>query len=823
MPGTQIASYWRRGKMLISIFFIIKTILYLNFTQIEFNRIPVFLITTTITMLILSLINLSKSKHKDTFKMIFYSTLSVIMFVDVIYYTQFAALPSVVMLSQTKQLAAVTDSIKHLLEIKNLLLILDIPVLIFISRYMKRKDINIEIPRISKQQKTHITLGILILTLGYLGITDQVQSVTAQELYSFHALDIIESLSGESQVETGSILTEEDITELENRRDIPEGKLTGIGKDKNLIVIQIESLQEFALDLEYNNQIVTPNLDKLINDKSSIYYDEYYQLIGRGNTSDTEFVSHNSVYPSMGEPSYVEYEENTFYGLPWLLRDNGYTAWSMHGYEKEFWNREKAYVNQGFQRFVSEEDYKFDEVIGFGLRDEDFFQQSIEYIKELDKVDDNPFYAFLITLTSHAPYKMDEKYQHLELKEEDEDTLLGNYLQSIHYTDKHLGEFIENLKEEGLYDDSVIVMYGDHFAIGNTQEPVKTRMTEFLGEEYDFDSMTNIPLIITIPGEDIKATNSKIGSPLDFYPTMANIMGYENTKGLIFGRDLNNFKGQNFIAPQTFMLKGSFIDKDTLFVMSRDGIFEHSRATSMKTGKDMEVEQFRDQYERSISEINKSEFILKNDLLKPYIENEGRIDLQMFKDKDIEIKNKDLIKVGNYKTTEELQKDYEAGYRLLAVNIGWDDGEIVVKEDESHMTLLELMDWIEDKKDAYIVLRTEEDRGIFDKVKVEYKNEEIMGRFIPEISSFDDYMPVTYRSFGNAILNLKHTDYSERDIMDFLKRHTAFGVTVSQEQVESGLAKEIRSIGVNPYIENISNKRELKRLKKAGVFGGFLK
>lgn len=805
--------------MIIALFFILKTILYLNLTKVEFNRLPIFLITSMITLLIFSLINKIKSKNKNIIIMIFYSIISFIMFVDVIYYSQFAALPSVVMLSQTKQLTAVADSIKQLLDIKNLLLLLDIPVLILINGYIKKKDINIIEPKIWENFKTYLPLGILILIIGYISMTGRGQSVMAQEFYSFHALDIIENLSGAPKSETKLVLTEGDIEDLENRTKLSQGKLTGLGKDKNLIVIQIESLQNFVINLEYNNQIVTPNINKLINDKSSLYYDKYYQLIGRGNTSDTEFVSHNSVYPSMEEPSYVQYENNKFYGLPWLLRDNGYTAWSMHGYEKKFWNREKAHKTHGFERFISEEDYKFEETIGFGLRDEDFFKQSLEYIKELDKVDDNPFYAFLITLTSHSPYKMDEKYQELNLKEEHKGTLLGDYLQAIHYTDKHLGEFIENLKEKNLYDNSVIAMYGDHFAIANTQEDVKKTMSEFLGQEYDFDIMTNIPLIITIPGEDIKETNSTVGSPLDFYPTIMNIMGYENTKGLIFGRDLNNYEGYKFVAPQTYMLKGSFIDEDTLFVMSRDGIFEHSRAIDMKTREELKVEQFREQYDKSIEEINKSDFILKNDLLKEYIENEGKVDLKYFAEN--EILNKDLIKFKNYESVEELEKDYEDGCRILSTNVSLENEEIVIPDSNSKMTIIDIANWIENKEDAYMVLRTTEDIKLFEKIKREHEN--LLDKFIPEISSFDDYIPVTFRGFNSAILNLEDGNYSEREILDFLNANSSFGVVISQEQTESGLAKELKSIGINSYVDNVKNKRQLKKLQKKGVFGGFIK
>ncbi len=236
--------------------------------------------------------------------------------------------------------------------------------------------------------------------------------------------------------------------ELKERNRLKEGKYTGLGHNKNLIVIQVEALQGFVIDHYYNGQEITPpNLNKLIKEQGTVYFDRYYQLIGRGNTSDAEFVSNNSLYPSMDEPTYTQYADNVFYGLPWILRDNGYTAWAFHGYEKEFWNRDNAYVNQGFERFISEEDYDVVESIGFGITDEEFFKQSMTYLKELDNLDNNPFYSFIITLTSHNPFNMPEEYHVLEIEDKHKDTILGNYLQAIHYTDKALGEFIEDLKK----------------------------------------------------------------------------------------------------------------------------------------------------------------------------------------------------------------------------------------------------------------------------------------------------------------------------------------------------------------------------------------
>lgn len=602
--------------MLISVILILKFILFTSLIKIETSRISIILVSSLISLIVISILYQSKLKHKKSLILIFYSLVSILMLADASYYAHFNMLPGILVIKQVTQLTAVTDSINQIIDIKKLALILDIPLLIYYSKKMKYKVLENKSMKFAIPSILALSL-VIILTVFYKN--NKLQSITSQELFTYHTIDITNHLFGKERItKSRVILTAEDLEDLEKRTQIVNGKLTGLGKNKNLIVLQVEALQNFVIDLEYNGEEVTPNLNKLIKDQSTVYYDKYYQLLGRGNTSDAEFVSQNSLHPSMEEPTYSQYAENTFYGLPWLLRDNDYHAWVFHGFEKTFWNREVAYVNQGFERFISEEDFVFEESLGFGIRDEDFYKQSIDYLKELDKIDDNPFYAFMITLTSHTPFTMPKEYQHLDIKGEHKDTMLGNYLQSVHYADKELGKFIEQLKEEGLYDDTIIAIYGDHFAISSTNKDDQKMLTEFLGQEYDYDLMMNIPLIIHIPGQEIKETISTAGSQIDFYPTIMNIMGYENTKGLIFGRDLTNYKGKNFVAPQTYMLKGSFIDDERLFVISRDGIYDHSKAIDIKTRKPIDLQDQYEMHKKVINEINKSNYILENDYLKEF-------------------------------------------------------------------------------------------------------------------------------------------------------------------------------------------------------------
>ncbi len=599
--------------MFLSILLTIKFILFTNLIKVEYNRIPIIIISSLISTFILSLIFRSKTKNKETKALTFYIVISIIILADAAYYSHFNVLPKVLVIKQFRQLAAVGESLKKIFNFRILLLVLDIPIVAYI---MKKKNYTAKINEKLKKNSPIILGSILLAILISINMKGYMTSVKAQELYTYHITDITDTILGRDKIsKKDAPLSQEDIKELKSRARLKQGKHTGIGKGKNLIVLQIEALQDFPIELEYNGQEITPNLNKLISDNSTLYYDNYHQLLGRGNTSDAEFVSNNSLHPSMEEPTYTQYENNTFYGLPWLLRDNGYTSWAFHGYEKTFWNREAAYPNQGFQRFISEEDFQFDEVLGFGIRDEDFYQQTIEYLKELDNIDENPFYAFVVSLSSHTPFKMPEEYEVLDIEEKYKDNMVGDYLQSIHYADKAIGEFIDGLKSAGLYENTVIAIYGDHFAISAAQDEAEL-MTELLGKEYDFDEMMHIPLIVHIPGAEVKETISTIGSQLDFYPTIANIMGYDNTKGMIFGRDLTNYEGHAYVPPQTYMLKGSFIDEDILFEISRDGIFEHSRAIDRKTRREIDLEEVREMSEKIVEEIEKSNYILETDYFK---------------------------------------------------------------------------------------------------------------------------------------------------------------------------------------------------------------
>lgn len=831
----------------------IKFIIFTSITRVEHNRLPIIIISSIIASFILSLISKSKweCKRKEILGLSIYSLISILLLVDSTYFSQFNSLTSVALLKQVSQLSSILDSIKALINLQIILLVIDLPLLYFLGKQKPGFIIHNKVSSLKILKDPIILSAVLMGLILFYSINGQIKSIEGQEFFVYHFIDlkknIYKTLDLEERIESeaAAVFTDEDLGELRQRAKLEKGKLTGIGKGKNLIVLQVEALQNFAINLIYDGQETTPNLNRLIGDHSSVYYNNYYQLLGRGNTSDAEFVSQNSLHPSMDEPTYLKYADNTFYGLPWLLRDNNYTAWVFHGNEKTYWNREQAYVNQGFQRFISQEDFEFEDTIGFGIKDEDFFPQSIEYLKEMDAIDDNPFYAFMISLTSHTPFNMPEEYQALNIRKEHKDTILGNYLQAIHYTDKQIGIFIDRLKEEGLYEDTVIALYGDHFAVLSTQKQEQKIMSEFLGTNYDFHHMMNVPLIVHVPGQEINETISITGSQVDFYPTMANIMGYKNYKGLVFGRDLTNYEDKNYVYPQTYMLKGSIIDDASVFEISRDGVYDHSRAYKISTGENIDVDEFRDQHYKAISEIDKSNYILENDLLKNLVENSPALtekNLYLVAHAGGGI---DGMTYTNSKAA--LDNSYKNGIRLMELDFEWTtDGQLVVLHswdgfvnkffnvdvkkyyyDEfekftmingyTHLTPDRMAKWMEDHPDGYIVtdIKGNNIKGLG---YLRFTYPHLIDRIIPQIYKFDEYETVKELGYQNIILTLYMMGNKE-EVLDFMYLDELLAVTIPQATASTDLALKLSERGIFVYTHTINDLNEVLNLKNNGVKG----
>lgn len=491
-----------------------------------------------------------------------------------------------------------------------LMILLGFALMFLINKYYEEEDFNKEI--------FYKKLGIFFALLILPGLF--IKPIRPTEFYTSTFLGPIYTKAQER--EDAKSLEKTDIKEYFSSRKIRNNEFTGLAKDKNIIFIQCESLQNAVINKKYNGKKITPFLNNLINSKGSIYFDNYYELLGFGNTSDAEFVSMSSVYPSLKGQAYSVYDGKTSYALPTLAKKMGYENIAMHGNTGKFYNRENIYPKFSFDHVFLGESYDQTDQVIIGLSDKSFFEQSFNFLREFDKKDQK-FFALLVSMSTHTPFNLPENLRSIEREKDDDTDFVYNYVNCANYTDKALKDFVEELKKSGILDKSMLVIYGDHHAYTLNNKKNKESMERWLGRDVDFDDMMNIPLIIYLPGYEKNIKRNNIGSQVDLYPTILNLMGWDRSNIPCFGIDLlgsGKDVDDNAVYPQTYLLKGSFITKDKLFEYSRDGIFENSRFIDRKTRRPLPLEAAKNEAAWAKISLDYCDNLMTNDNLKELIE-----------------------------------------------------------------------------------------------------------------------------------------------------------------------------------------------------------
>ena len=256
---------------------------------------------------------------------------------------------------------------------------------------------------------------------------------------------------------------------------------TNIFEGKNIIVIHAESIMAQDMTLSFNNLELTPNLNKLASE--GLFFSNYYPQVSVGTSSDTEFTFNTSLLPASTGTVFVNYWKRTYEAIPNILKEKGYYSASMHANNASFWNRNVMHETLGYDKFYAKDSFDYsneEDIMGMGLSDKAFFKQAISKIKKIDEKNQN-YYLTLITLSNHTPWDDEDKYgdytvdyKYTETDENGnvvektlpymEGTTLGRYFKSVHYADEAIGEFVNELDSEGLLDNTVLVIYGDHDA-----------------------------------------------------------------------------------------------------------------------------------------------------------------------------------------------------------------------------------------------------------------------------------------------------------------------------------------------------------------------
>ncbi len=633
---------------------------------------------------------------------------------------------------------------------------------------------------------------------------------------------------------------------------------TGLGKGKNLIVIQVKGLQNTFLNKTYNDQEITPFLNSLAQSSNTIYFSDYMELTTKGDSLDAEFVSLNSMYANLDTPAYEKYRNNELYGLISMARSKNYRTAYMNGNTAEASQRNKIFRGLGFDEIYLGTSYKQDQIIGNGLADESFFKQSLATINKL-KARDQAFFSFMLTQTNQAPFSLPENKAQIKLSPEDQNTSFGGTLNTHRYTDQAIKNFIEELKNAGVYENSVIVIYGDHYAMDIDKEAEKAAMTKFLGRDYDYDDMFNVPLLINIPGSNKGFVSKTTGSQIDLLPTLANIMGWNDETTLMFGRDLlEKYETENMVYPQGKIPKGSFISKDELFIKSKTADLQESKLIKRSTREEISKDQALKKISQAEFDLDFSKYLLENNLIgktrQDYVDEE-------IKKSGLINKDNTVMHAGGYYNNESYRNQKEAfNYNLargkkyfeidyintadgnLVAMHSWDgflkrfygkDDFVIGKplaynefmnlksvNDYSQFDAKLSIDWLRANPEAYFITDIKGNNIANLEKFIKPWAEGIMDRIIPQVHSIEDYHKAKALGFNNII----YTSYMNKEkldqIIEFTKTEKPFGITLTLDRFESGAYDPIKDIeDVKIFVHTINDLKQAEDLINRGAFG----
>lgn len=539
---------------------------------------------------------LFKPKNRFPYYMTMNIFLTAICMINSVYYTFYTSFASVSMLSLTQYIGDVGDAVvENVLQIKDLVYIFSPITLIIVNLKLKKKNyykrFELKADRRKKTLKTLSFSGILLIIflislspLDYSRFYKQWNKeyiVMKFGIYIYQGEDLVVSLQPKINSMFGYNRAEKEFTDYFKDRNEYTGtnEYTNIFEGKNVILIHGESMMRNAMDLSFNGIEVTPTLNRLA--KQGMFFSNFYSQVSVGTSSDSELTYNTSLMPTKSGTAFVSYSDRTYISTPKLLKEKGYYTFSMHANNADFWNRRAMHKSLGYDRFYSKTDYKVtkDNTIGLGLSDKEFFKQSVAKIKKINEQHDK-WYGLTIMLSNHTPFSDVEKYgdYSVDIKEtvtkEDgtteevtypymEGTKLGNYFKSLHYADSALGEFIDELDSEGLLDNTIIVLYGDHDARlpradYNKLYNYNMETHEFLSEddpkykEYDsfqYEIGRRVPFIIWSKDMEGTKLNQEVTNVMGMYdvmPTLGNMLGFNNKYAL--GHDIFNIKDNNIVV-----------------------------------------------------------------------------------------------------------------------------------------------------------------------------------------------------------------------------------------------------------------------------------
>ena len=580
------------------------------------------------------------------FSIFVYILLFIWLFSNAVYYREFSDFVTVnTMMASSSVSAGLGEAALGLFRPWDIIYLIDFPILGYL---MYKKFIRVDHRPFNKRASFAITaLSTMLFTANlFLAEIDRPQLLTRgfSNYYVVRALGLPAFLgySGNQTYQANkerSKASAEDLKPVEeyiqNHYAEPNKDYFGIAKGRNVIYVHLESFQQFLIDYKLQadgkSYEVTPFLNSLYHSNSTLAFSNVFNQVKAGKTSDAETMIETGLFGLNQGSFMVNYGgTNTQQAAPFILSKNGgYTSAVFHGNAGSFWNRNTAYKQWGYNYFFDASYFtKQDDTNSFqyGLNDKIMLKDSIKYLERLQQ----PFYVKYITVSNHYPYTtslIGDEIGFPLAKTKDE--TINGYFATANYLDSSVKALFDYLKKSGLYDNSIIVLYGDHFGISQTRNPNLAPLVGKTSEtwsNYDNAMMQRVPYMVVIPGMDKGKIIDTYGGQVDMLPTLEHLLGIDSKNYLQVGQDMLSTQHQQITA---FRSSNNFV---TPKYTSFNGRTYYTQTGEEITNPDETIKKELDDIRNAANtQLKISDAIQTGDLIRFYKGNDlGKVDVKKY-------------------------------------------------------------------------------------------------------------------------------------------------------------------------------------------------
>ncbi len=330
-------------------------------------------------------------------------------------------------------------------------------------------------------------------------------------------------------------------------------------KRSNLLIVFAESLESWVLEKKVDGKEITPCLNRLLKDKSTLYAPNVLTQVKGGRSIDAQLMICSGLLPLMSGTYSSLYYDNTFYTLQKAMRGLKHSRSYLLTIDKvSTWNQGAVARSFGTDTIISYHDFKMTEAFGTHKRigDASFFQQCREKIErgEVWKPGESVYMQF-VTYSGHAPFKLPDHLRTITFPASIPEKA-ADYMTTAHYTDKAIGDFVAYLKTLPQYKETIVVIVGDHEGLASyRQELVGNPACRGLVSDKQLT-----PFIVL--NSPVGMRYDKFMGQIDIYPTLLNLMQLDAYRWHGLGQSILDPRKQGVAVGSVMNVEGTGSDKE---------------------------------------------------------------------------------------------------------------------------------------------------------------------------------------------------------------------------------------------------------------------